>query len=162
MARNDSPAPVQASLLDRLLDDDPEQEREAPRTLAQSVRDLERAIERDLRDLLNTRLRPGPLPTALEKSLLGYGVPDLAATNLAAPAARAEFLRSIEAVIRRFEPRFDPRSVKVVAHEGATDVDRRVRFRIQATVLADPVPQAVVFDSELEPAQRRFQLNART
>lgn len=162
MARVEAPAPLQLALLDRLLDDDPSNEREAPRTLAQSVRDLERAIERDLRDLLNTRVRARPWSKELEKSLAAYGVPDLTGANLASNSARAEFLRTVEAVVRRFEPRFDPRTIRVVADAATNELGRQVRFRIEAMVMADPVPQAVVFDSELEPAQRRFNLSVRS
>lgn len=160
MARNDAPRPVQASVLDRLLDDDPEQEREAPRSVPESVRDLERAIERDLRDLLNTRARHRSWGKALERSIAAYGVPDLTGANLAAVSAREEFLRTVEAIVRRFEPRFDPRSISVKAAGDDDGLGRSIRFRIEAVVLADPVPQAVAFDSELEPAQRRFSLKA--
>lgn len=162
MARADAPEPVQASVLDRLLDDDPSRAEDPPRTLAQSVRDLERTIERDLRDLLNTRTRTRGLSRDLERSLLGYGVRDLTGANLAAESARAEFLASVEQVLRRFEPRFDPASLRVHPGVDEGDVDTRLlRFRIEAVVLADPVPQAVVFDSQLEPAERRFALSVR-
>lgn len=159
MARKDEPQPVQISVLDRLLDDDPEVSTEPPRNVRQSMRELKAAIRRDLENLLNTRLRCVPWPAGLdqvERSLLAYGVPDLTGANLASANARANFLRTLEAAIKRCEPRF--KSVKLSFPESADPVERTLRFRIEALVNADPVPESVVFDSELEPMTRTFAL----
>ncbi len=159
MARNDSSAAVQSSVLDRLLDDDPEVLSEPPRDLRQSVRDLRAAIRRDLEDLLNTRTRCRPWPKGLDqvdRSLLAYGVPDLTGANLASPAARRDFLRTIEAAIRRSEPRF--KSVKIALPDDVDPHGRTLHFRIEAVVHAEPVPESIVFDSQLEPLTRTFEL----
>jgi type VI secretion system protein ImpF len=161
MARSDPNEPVLPSVLDRLLDDEPDVSTEPPRGARQSMRDLRSAVRRDLENLLNTRQRwrgwPRPLDL-LDRSLLNYGVADLTGANLASARAREEFLRSLEAVIRRCEPRF--KTVKVKFATDKESVDRTLRFRIEALLHADPVPESVVFDSRLEPVTRLFELEA--
>jgi type VI secretion system protein ImpF len=161
MARSDQNEPVLLSVLDRLLDDEPETSSEAPRNARQTMRELKAAVRRDLENLLNTRQRWRGWPRGLdqlERSLLNYGVPDLTGASLASSRAREEFLRSLEAVIRRCEPRF--KTVKVVFAADKESVDRSLRFRIEALLHADPVPESVVFDSRLEPVTRMFELEA--
>ncbi len=47
--------PVTLSVIDRLIDQEPERKLEPPLSRAQSVRDLKAAVRRDLEWLLNTR-----------------------------------------------------------------------------------------------------------
>lgn len=158
---HDPGAPVQATVLDRMIDDDPDVRVEPPRNLRQSLRDLKASIRRDLENLLNTRLRCKPWPKGLDqldRSLLSYGVPDLTGASLASANARRDFLRTIEAAIRRCEPRF--KSVKLTFPDDGSSLERTLHFRIEALVAADPVPESVVFDSELEPLSRSFALTA--
>ena len=159
---SDAPnTPAQQSVLDRLLDDDPEVRTEPPRSARQSLRDLKASLRRDLENLLNTRQRARPWPKALDqldRSLLAYGVVDLTGANLASESSRREFVRSLEAAIRRCEPRF--KSVKLALADDSDPVARTMRFRIEAVVNADPVPEAIVFDSELELITRTFELKA--
>jgi type VI secretion system protein ImpF len=159
MPRNDSPHGVQHSILDRLIDEDPEVSTEPARDLRQGLRELRNAIRRDLECLLNTRLRLRPIPKGfdqLERSLLSYGVPDLTGANLASSNARRDFLRTIETAIKRCEPRF--KSVKLSYVDDVDPQERTLHFRIEAVVHAEPVPESVVFDSELEPLSRTFEL----
>jgi type VI secretion system protein ImpF len=161
MARTDPDKAIVASVLDRLLDDDPEVKSEPPRAARPVLRELRASVCRDLEDLLNTRLRPLSWPeelTELDRSLLAYGIPDMTGANLASPRAREEFLRLVEAVIRRCETRF--KSVKVVALETGEPLDRTLRFRVEALLHADPAPEPVVFDSTLEPVTRSFEVQA--
>jgi len=63
---------VQWSVLDRLIDANPDNAVEPPLTWAQSVRELKRGLRRDLEWLLNTRRIVVPAPagmTELEQSL---------------------------------------------------------------------------------------------
>jgi len=146
------PQPVKLSIIDRLIDDNPGVQREAALTAAQAQRNLYAAVRRDLEALLNTRRRVAELPqgmTALEQSLVNYGIPDFTGINLSSLASRQKFVRLIEAVIRRYEPRF--KSIRVVLLDNAEPLDRTLRFRIDAVVYAEPSPEKVVFDSALEP-----------
>jgi type VI secretion system protein ImpF len=145
---------VLPSVLDRLLDDEPDQKEERPKPPSQALRDLRAAVMRDVSALLNTRRRwppPPPELTELIPSVEDYGIPDLTGAELGNPAARDEFRRLIEETIRRYEPRF--RRVRVELVEAAEKGDRTLRLRVDALMHADPVPEQLVFDSVLDPVQ---------
>src|SRR5262245_7495839 len=93
--------PLIPSVLDRLIDQEPDVRREAPRGRNQVLRDLKQSVRRDLENLLNTRVRCVPTPPELnhlKRSLVNYGLPDLTGSSPAAPKDREEFRRTIEAV----------------------------------------------------------------
>lgn len=153
MTRIDRDQPLLASVLDRLLDDDPTRRRESPKSLSQLLRDLKQSVRRDLENLLNTRWRPAAWPAELaelERSLVNYGIPDITGQDLGSAPGREEFRRAIEAVIRRCEPRF--KNVRVEMLDNAEPLDRTLRFRIDALLYAEPAPEPVVFDSAFEPS----------
>lgn len=144
--------PVKLSIIDRLIDDNPGVHSEVAPSPVQAQRDLYAAVRRDLEALLNTRQRVAALPDgmpALEQSLVNYGIPDFTGINLSSLASRQKFVRLVEGVIRRYEPRF--KSIRVVLLDNAEPLDRTLRFRIDAVVYAEPSPEKVVFDSALEP-----------
>jgi type VI secretion system protein ImpF len=149
------------SVLDRLLDADPDREREAPKSRRQALAELREAVRRDLESLLNTRHRPLAWPATLDAlgdSLLNFGIPDFASANLATRSAQDEFRRSVEAAIRRFEPRFMQVSVQLI--EPGDSLERSLRFRIEALMRLDPEPEPVVLDSLLDPATNSFAVRA--
>jgi type VI secretion system protein ImpF len=144
--------PLLPSVLDRLLDDDPGVTRDPPRSRHQVLRDLKQSVRRDLEDLLNARRRCSPFPPELAElhhSLVSYGLPDVAGAQFGSAEGRDLFRDLLEAVIRRWEPRF--KTVTVTLLDGADATDRAVRFRIDALLHADPAPEPVVFDSSVEP-----------
>lgn len=121
------------------------------------MRDLKQAVRRDLENLLNTRWRCQSWPPDLknlESSLVNYGIPDFSGANLGNATAREEFRRLLERAITRFEPRFLKVSVKLAG--SPTSTDRAMKFRIDATLRADPVPEEVRFDTALEPSTAAF------
>jgi len=153
MTRINPDQPLLPSLLDRLIDDHPEQERESPRSQNQVLSDLRHSIRRDLEYLLNTRSDPQEIPSVyeeLEDSLCNYGIPDMAALDLQNDRSRQRFFRTVERRIRFFEPRF--LSISVVPQESESYLDRTLRFRIEAVMYAYPAPEPIVFDSELDPS----------
>ena len=112
-------------------------------------------MRRDLENLMNTRFRIVQPPEELKQvdaSLLNYGLPDLATVNISDIEKRKEFTRQLEKIIKMFEPRF--KDVKVSYLDNKDQKDRTLRFRIDATLYADPAPEIVVFDSVLEPVSR--------
>ena len=146
------PPSLSLSILDRLLDENPAVSTEVPPTPEQTQRDLHQAVRRDLEALLNTRQRVAGYPAAwqeLDQSLVNYGIPDFTGANLSSEDSRAQFVRVIEAVIRRYEPRF--KHVRISLLDNVEPLDRTLRFRIDAVVHAEPAPEKVVFDSSLEP-----------
>jgi type VI secretion system protein ImpF len=159
MAKIRADQPLVPSVLDRLLDDEPENPREAPPSRTQVLRELKRAVRRDLEDLLNTRRRCLPWSDGLaelERSLVNYGIPDFTGANMCSAEVREEFRRTVEEVIRRSEPRFKSVSVRLL--DNTEPLDRTLRFRIDALLRADPAPEPVVFDSALEPGTGTFEV----
>jgi type VI secretion system protein ImpF len=159
MAKIQADQPLVPSVLDRLLDDDPDNPNEAPHSRTVVLRELKRSVRRDLENLLNTRRRPRPWEPGLdelERSLVNYGIPDFTGANMGSPQARDEFRQIIEKVIHEYEPRF--RTVTVILLENTEPLDRTLRFRIDALLEADPAPEPVVFDSALEPGTGTFEV----
>jgi len=147
-----NPEPVLPSVLDRLLDDEPENQREVPPTAGRVLEALRRSIQRDLEDFLNTRRRCSPIPERLEGTLCSYGVPDLVGADLSSARRQRRFLKELERLVGLHEPRF--RSIKIKAVEGASAADRTMRFRIEAVVRAEPAPESMVLNSTVEPVTR--------
>lgn len=155
MSRIDKKKNLRASILDRLIDDEPHIKVEAERTKNQQILSLRSSVRRDLESLLNTRykmLAPGSEYKELGTSLLNYGLPDLATINIINDDKQKEFTRELENILRIYEPRFKSVNVSFVKNENS--VDRTLRFRVNATLYADPAPEVIVFDSILEPVSR--------
>ncbi len=155
MARVDKKKKLRPSILDRLLDNDPDNNMEKDLEQHQQLKELRNSVRRDLVNLLNTRFRmlePDDEFNELKKSLLNYGLPDLATINIVDKAKQKKFIDDLELLLIEFEPRF--KSVKVNYMLNTDSLDRTLRFRIDATLYADPSPEVVVFDSILEPVTR--------
>lgn len=155
MASIDKKKKLRPSILDRLIDNDPDNTVEKDSDQHQKLKELRNSVRRDLENLLNTRFRmvePADEYTELKKSLLNYGLPDLATINISDKIKQKEFINHLESILIDFEPRF--KTVKVNYMENADSLDRSLRFRIDATLYADPSPEVVVFDSILEPVTR--------
>jgi type VI secretion system protein ImpF len=65
----------------------------------------------------------------------------------------------VEWVIRKFEPRF--KSVKVDFRDEGDTGARSLALRIDAVLYAEPAPEPVVFDSQLEPTTGSFEIVSR-
>ena len=155
MARVDKNKKLRPSILDRLLDDEPHNQAETDPGQHQLVKQLRNSVRRDLEALLNTRyhvIKPPDDLQEVDKSLLNYGMPDLATINITDSKKRAEFTAKLQKTLVEFEPRF--KSVKVSYIDNKDDTDRTLHFRIDAVIYADPLPQVVVFDSVLESVTR--------
>lgn len=148
-------------MLDRLLDDDPKPDcqpgdqptdvREPPKSRGQVLKELKQSVARDLENLLNTRWRASGWPEdlgELDLSLVSYGIPDVTGTDLGTLRRGGQFVRVIEEVIGRFEPRF--RAVKVEVLDNTEPLDRTLRFRIDAMLEVEPAPEPVSFDSVVQ------------
>ena len=107
MAKRNPERPVQLSVLDRLLDDDPENRQEVPLTRSQSVAELKTALRRDMEWLLNTRRaihQPEGADEAglkLAASVYNYGVPDFSNLAVGSGKALANLTRMLEEAIVR-------------------------------------------------------------
>jgi type VI secretion system protein ImpF len=156
--RNDKRRLV-SSILDRLIDD-PHGGGELARS-AGNLSHLKRSVSRDLENLLNTRRRWKEFPPEsreLEASLINYGIPDFTGLNMSLPSEREQTRAEIERVIRRFEPRLKNVVVTIEANEDK--FERTLRFRITGVLRTEPIPERVVFDSELKPATAEIEVKA--
>ena len=157
MARSRADKPLLPSVFDRLIDEDPGNTREAPKPRVQVLREMKAAVCRDLENLLNTRVRAGAVPPDLEEldvSLATYGIPDFAGTSGGSKEGREKLRQKVEATIKKFETRFINIRVELVENED--EFDRTMRFRIDALMHAEPAPEPMVFDSQLEPTISEF------
>lgn len=156
MSRFDNEIRITPSVLDRLLDDRPEETREAPASRQTSLRLLKQSVRRDLEWLLNTRLDPGAPSeegTEVARSLAAFGLPDFSTRDVRGGMDQEQLRRTIEDSVARFEPRLEGVQVTL---ETLSDVDRTVRFRIEARLRVEPVPEPVTFDSVLQLANLEF------
>ena len=153
-----APQPV-ASLLDRLLDDEPRISTDPSVSRPEQIRRAREAIRRDLEALLNTRRGPTLLPAGLRelrRSPLLYGMPRVQGARLATDEQRAAFAREVEATIRLFEPRLRNPIVVVLPPRQAGE--RLMRLRVEAMLLLGEARNSVVLTSVLDPATLRFTL----
>jgi type VI secretion system protein ImpF len=149
MPRTDNETRVAPSLLDRLLDFDPRETREAPKSQSTTLRELRQAVRRDMEWLLNTRCfyaNDGGLEEA-PRSVAFYGLPDFTGFSATSPKEQKEMTDRIETAIKNFEPRF--LDVKVTL-DPPDNLDRQLKFRIEARLDVDPVPEPIAFDSVLQ------------
>jgi type VI secretion system protein ImpF len=164
MARTELERTVQYSLLDRLIDADPQSRVEAPMTWAQSVRMLKASVRRDLEWLLNTRRIPEPLPdnlTEVEQSLYNYGLPDITSLSRDSATSYTRLLRQVDRAIAQFEPRLTRVRVSLVETEGE-NARRELRFQIEAVLRMDPNPEPVLFDTVLEFSSGEYDVKGDT
>ncbi len=161
MAKVRDDQPLIPSVLDRLIDLEPLNSRENPKSRHQILRELKQSVRRDLENLLNTRWRCVAWPANLDelsRSLVNYGIPDFTGVNMGAIAERERLRNVIEQAVRRHEPRF--KAVKVVLTQNVDASDRTLRFRIDALMYAEPAPEPVTFDSQLEPVLGIFEVKS--
>ena len=155
MAIDEDASPLQLSLLDRLIDENPGEQREVRSTASQSLAQVRRMVRRDLEALLNTRSRCRRWPqqlTEIDQSVVAYGLPDRAMSGMAGGDWRGRLRQAIEDSIRLYEPRLTGVTVALV--EDTPGFERTIRFRIEATLRVDAIPETVTFDSQLESATR--------
>ena len=146
MSAASKPQRARASVLDRLLDAEPQRARDRTKTASQTVEDLRSAVQRDVEHLLNAR-RPWRSVAwpALRTSPLGYGVPDLTAGAFNDEEAREDFRAEIEDAIRRFEPRLA--EVQVRLAEKASPLRATLALSIGGLLMIDPSPEPISFDT---------------
>lgn len=150
MPRMDNELSVALSVLDRLLDREPDVTREPIPNRSQSLRQMKEAVKRDIEALLNTRQQSEELPPDFKevlRSLWTYGLPDFTMANLSNARDQNGLRRALENAIRTFEPRLEGVSVTL---EPMREHERALRFRIDARLRVEPAPEPVTFDTVLQ------------
>ncbi|MFL6468880.1 MAG: type VI secretion system baseplate subunit TssE [Pyrinomonadaceae bacterium] len=162
MSRFDNEIRVSWSILDRLIDDDPNMSQDPPRSQSASLTELKQAVRRDLEWLLNTRCHLENIDGSLEeapKSVAFYGLPDFTAASAKSAGEKDRMIKAIESALTYFEPRFSGLKVSL---EPVSNVDRTLKFRIEATLEIEPTPEAVVFDTVLQLGSGNFAVSGST
>ncbi|MGU3494340.1 type VI secretion system baseplate subunit TssE [Xanthobacteraceae bacterium A53D] len=146
------------SLLDRLLDLDPDLESDAPRPIGAQMREVKEGLRRDLEILLNTRRCPHspPAEAELAQSLVSYGVDGFHSTSLVTDQQRREFAAGLERRIRACEPRLDDVRVTVLPMPNAHE--RALKLRIEASHLLRAGLPAVTFETVVDPSTQLMEV----
>ena len=160
MARTDNELRVTTSVLDRLLDYEPEITREPIASRSKNLRQLKQSVQRDLEWLLNTRQVAGGLPPELKEtnnSVAAFGLPDFTTLSIDSADDQKFIKREIEEAVRRFEQRLEG---VVVSIEPVLPTERVLRFRIDARLKIDPAPEPITFDTVLQLGSGQYQVRA--
>jgi type VI secretion system protein ImpF len=145
---------LQPSLLDRLVDDEPDKLQESREQRVLSINKLRQCVLRDLAWLLNTstldthqNIDDYPL---VSHSVLNYGIRDLVGTTLSS-ADVPEIQKQIRQAIWDFEPRILPESVvvKVVVSDSQMN-HNAMSFDIEGDLWAQPLPLRLYLRTELD------------
>ncbi len=161
MARIDKEIRITPSVFDRLLDFEPRVSTEAPKSKTASLQELKQAVKRDLEWLLNTRKTVIDVPETLEEvnnSLAVFGLRDLTGISIKNPKIQKQLIDDVERTIKTFEPRF--LDVKI-SLEPFENVDKQLRFKIEAKLDVEPLPEPIVFDTVLELGSGDFEIKER-
>jgi len=145
---------LQPSLLDRLTDDTPEATQEGREKRIMTPAQLRRSVERDLGWLLNAvHLEAAQSLEAypeVARSVVNYGMWDLTGRTVSSIKA-GPLEQHLAQVIRDFEPRLLPGSIKV---RLVVDQDlmshNAMRFDIQAELWAQPIPLHLFLRTEID------------
>ena len=143
---------AQLPLLDRLIDTAPEETSDPPVSGTEAMEALRASIRNDLEALLNSRRRWRSWDAhlkELDRSLVGYGLPDFAAGAFNDPRRREELRSLVEASIRRFEPRIARLTVTLI--DADDKLTSTFRLRIEALLEAEPAPEPIMFDTHVDP-----------
>lgn len=158
MARADYEIRVTSSVLDRLLDFEPKASEEAPKSRSKSLAELKQSVRRDLEWLLNTRSYPGEIDEHLEevnKSVMMFGLPDFTGMSARSDSELKRLARTLEKAMKTFEPRFLNLKVSL---EPVSNIDRLLKFRIEAQLNIEPSPEPIAFDTILQLGSGDFQV----
>ena len=161
MAKRELERTVQASVLDRLTDEDPRSTVDPRVTYAESLRAFKAGVQRDLEWLLNTRRTTDANVEALEevrKSLYYFGMPDITSMSRDSLPERTQLLQQVEETLALFEPRLGQVRISMAEVEGELH-RRELRFIVEATLRLDPTPEQVMFDTVLHFASGQIDVS---
>lgn len=141
------------SLLDRLIDDNPDLASEPVMGEDESFEAMKTGLRRDLEGLLNAR-RPfsswlSDAPD-LAGTVVDFGLPDLSTEDFGTEAVRERIRRMIAHCIRTHEPRLS----KVEVDKDSGPNSAGVHFRISAVISIASYEAEVIYDARLRPTDR--------
>ncbi|WP_077035852.1 type VI secretion system baseplate subunit TssE [Pelomonas sp. KK5] len=153
---------LQPSLLDRLIDDEPKQQREALEARVLTRQQLRAAVLRDLSWLFNTtRAEPEPKSVRTEqlalwkeaelarKSVLNYGMPAFSGVTLSSLDKRS-IEREVKAAIVAFEPRINSDKLEVELRLDPRNHYNSIQLVIRGEMWSQPVPLELMLSADVD------------
>lgn len=145
---------LQPSLLDRLIDNEPQKTQESRDQRVFSLSRLREAVLRDLAWLLNTtNLAAGQdlsAYTEVPNSVLNYGIPDLSGMTVSGMDVGV-LERTLRQAIADFEPRILRHTLSVRLEINESQMSRNaMTFLIEGELWAQPVPLRLYLKSEID------------
>ena len=141
---------LQTSILDRLIDQEPELPAEPVPCRLATFNSLSEAVLRDLENLFNTREGVSLPPDSCQQvqaSVFSYGTKDFTSQNPRSDAVRQQIRLEIQRLLLLFEPRLRKVTVRL---DTALATERILYFRIEALLQVEPLPAALTFDTCLD------------
>ncbi len=149
---------LQPSLIDRLIDREPDNRKEAQDSRNQSLKELKDSVRRDLEWLLNSRrcpLEPPASAKELWRSVYCYGLPDITGVGMSSSEDRNRLARMVETVVAAYEPRLTSVTVSM---SPVDENNHLLRFQIEGLLRTEPAPARVFFDTTLELTKGEYQV----
>jgi type VI secretion system protein ImpF len=145
---------LQPSLLDRLTDEDPDKTQESREQRVFSPSRLREVVQRDLAWLFNTTNLAATQSLErypeVERSVLNYGLPDLAGITLSGTNV-AELERALRQAVLDFEPRILANTLKIRVVVDQTLMDHNaMAFDIEGELWAQPMPLQLFLRTEVD------------
>lgn len=159
-ADDDRHKSYRASILDRLIDDDPGERPERPPFRVQSKAQYARSIVRDLQDLFNTRCthRYDVGPVAGPRSVLDFGIDDFTHLSPQNFEDRDRVARVFREAIQAFEPRLQINRVFV---EEVPEHQRVLLIKFDAMLLGGGTTEPVSFGLLVNQSEGTVKLSGR-
>jgi type VI secretion system protein ImpF len=145
---------LQPSLLDRLVDDAPEEQQESRERRVLSLRKLREGVLRDLSWLLNASNLASTVDLdsypEVARSVLNFGMPDFAGLSASSVDIGA-LEETVRQVILHFEPRILPHTLRVRAVQNTDQMNHNaLGFDIEGELWAQPMPVQLYLKTELD------------
>lgn len=162
MAELNSRDRLQPSLLDRLIDLEPQHQKESLDARVLTRQQLRAAVLRDLSWLFNdTRAEPEVNSTRKEelalwrandlarRSVVNFGMPAFSGVTLSS-MDRLTIERSVAEVIRNFEPRIDPDTLQVEVKVDHGNHHNTMQIVIRGQMWSQPVPLELLLAADVD------------
>lgn len=159
MASLNADMPLLPSLLDRLIDQDPDKPADDTQSNSRVIAAIKNGVRRDLENLLNTRLHRQEVPENLEElkqSVVTYGVPDFSMVPVHSDAGLAFLKDALTDAIYRYEPRMQ--QVRIELMKGVDLSERTLYLQISAVLMVEPDAIPLVFDTYVRPSDKSVDL----
>jgi len=154
---------LQPALLDRLIDDAPQNKREGAEQRTLTRQALRAAVLRDLGWLFNATgmglsMDDGRHPNTA-RSVLNYGLPMLSG-QFSSSVQRGSMEQALKNAIVQFEPRILSRSleVKLIMEGSALDSHNCIALQIKGMLWAQPVPLEFLLRSRIDLEEGRIEI----